>query len=101
MDLSNKSPEQLVLEREIREELKILLKKMPLKYRVPVILRDLQGLTYDEISETLKLKVSTVKTRINRGRIKLRDKYMKLEKKKNKNKNIVFSKNELVKGGDK
>ena len=57
VDLSNKSPEQLVLEREIREELKTLLKKLPIKYRMPIILRDLQGLTYDEISETLKLNI--------------------------------------------
>lgn len=101
VDFSNKSPEQLVLEREIREELKKLLKKLPIKYRVPVMLRDLQGLSYDEISETLKLKVGTVKTRINRGRMKLRDKYIKLEKKKNNPQNIALAKNELVKGGRK
>ena len=49
----------------------------------------------------ISVHIGTVKTRINRGRLKLRDKYMKLEKKKNKQKNITFSKNELLKGGDK
>ncbi|MCS7052397.1 MAG: hypothetical protein NZM09_01545 [Ignavibacterium sp.] len=40
-------------------------------YREPVILRDIQGLTYEEISEILNIEVGTVKSRINRGRKRL------------------------------
>ncbi|MCQ2749315.1 MAG: hypothetical protein MJ246_04935 [Clostridia bacterium] len=58
------------------------MKALPFKYRLPVVLRDMQGLSYAEISEALKIKESAVKTRINRGRSKLREKYLKLEKKK-------------------
>lgn len=40
-------------------------------YRDVVILRDIQGLTYEEIAEIKKLNVGTVKSRINRGRAQL------------------------------
>lgn len=49
---------------------KALLKVKPI-YREPVILRDIQGLTYEEISEILNIEVGTVKSRINRGRKRL------------------------------
>lgn len=75
-------PDKKVLEDETRREVQALLKALPFKYRLPVVLRDMQGLSYSEISEALKIKESDVKTRINRGRNKLREKYLKLEKKK-------------------
>lgn len=45
-------------------------------YREPVILRDIQGLTYGEIAEILGIEEGTVKSRINRGRSQLQ-KYLK------------------------
>lgn len=47
-----------------------LLKVKPV-YREVVILRDIQGLTYEEIAEITKLSIGTVKSRINRGRTQL------------------------------
>jgi RNA polymerase sigma-70 factor (ECF subfamily) len=38
-----------------------------------VVLRDLEGLTYDEISDVLGVRVGTVRSRIARGRARLRD----------------------------
>ena len=38
-----------------------------------IILRDIQELSYDEISKILKIPLGTVKSRINRGRFKLKD----------------------------
>jgi len=49
---------------------KALLKVKPV-YREVVILRDIQGLTYEEIAEISKLSIGTVKSRINRGRTQL------------------------------
>ena len=81
-DEKEKTPEKKVLEDETAREVRTLIKALPFKYRLPVVLRDMQGLSYAEISEALKIKESDVKTRINRGRAKLREKYLKLEKRK-------------------
>lgn len=47
-----------------------LLKVKPV-YREVVILRDIQGLSYEEIAEITDLSIGTVKSRINRGRSQL------------------------------
>lgn len=49
------------------------LAKIPLDYRVPVVLRDLCGLDYDEIAGTLGIPGGTVRSRIARGRGALAD----------------------------
>lgn len=48
------------------------LKELPEVYRSAVILRDLEGLSYEEVAEVLETSVATVKTRILRGRRTLR-----------------------------
>ena len=48
--------------------------ELPERYRLPLILRDLQELSYEEISETLTLPLGTTKSRINRARLMLKDK---------------------------
>ncbi len=57
---------------EMRNEIiqKALLKVKPV-YREVVILRDIQDLSYEEISEITGLAIGTVKSRINRGRAQL------------------------------
>ena len=42
--------------------------------RAAVVLRDIQGYAYDEIAEILDTNVGTIKSRISRGREKLREK---------------------------
>ena len=46
--------------------------KLPVKLRVPLVLKDIEGFSYQEISETLKCEMGTVKSRIFRGREKLK-----------------------------
>jgi RNA polymerase sigma-70 factor (ECF subfamily) len=48
------------------------LSKLPLEFRLPVVLRDLEEWSYEEIAISLELPIGTVKSRIARGRGQLR-----------------------------
>jgi RNA polymerase sigma-70 factor (ECF subfamily) len=52
------------------------LRALPEDLREPLILFDLQGISYDEIATTLGIPLGTVKSRINRGRIELAKRLM-------------------------
>ena len=67
-------PEVALERKELNEAIQKAIAELPERYRVPLILRDLQGLSYDEISETLELRDGTTKSRINRARLMLKDK---------------------------
>jgi RNA polymerase sigma-70 factor, ECF subfamily len=62
-----------MLRAEMRRALVRALKDMPLLYRAPVILRDVQGLTTEEASAVLRVKEQTLKSRLHRGRLMLRE----------------------------
>lgn len=65
------SPERMVdshmKENEIRKEIEAL----PVKFREVVVLRDIQEFSYEEISKILRIPLGTVKSRVNRGRLRL------------------------------
>ena len=48
--------------------------ELPEKYRLAFILRDVQELPYDEVAKVLDVPLGTVKSRVNRARLILRDK---------------------------
>jgi RNA polymerase sigma-70 factor (ECF subfamily) len=56
---------------ELSEQLQTGLARLSPELREAVILRDLQGLEYNEIQSVLEVPEGTVKSRINRGRIEL------------------------------
>ena len=62
-----------MLRAEMRRALVRALKDMPVLYRAPVILRDVQGLTTEEASAVLHVKEQTLKSRLHRGRLMLRE----------------------------
>ena len=64
-------PYQKTFSRERRAILLRALEQIPSDLKAVVILRDLQGLTYQEISEAMDLPEGTVKSRLNRGRLEL------------------------------
>ena len=57
----------------MREQLIDALTHLPEVYRVPVILRDIQGLSTEEASAVLRVKPQTLKSRLHRGRLILRE----------------------------
>jgi RNA polymerase sigma-70 factor, ECF subfamily len=62
-----------VLRAEMRQRLIEALTLLPEVYRVPVILRDIQGLSTEEASAVLDVKPQTLKSRLHRGRLMLRE----------------------------
>ena len=69
---SSDNPEQQTLAHEREVALRAALQKLGGAYRETVILRDIEGFTYEEIAATLGINVGTVKSRLSRGRQELR-----------------------------
>jgi RNA polymerase sigma-70 factor, ECF subfamily len=65
--------DEAVLRAQLRSKLHVALKDMPEIYRTPVILRDMHGLSTEEASSRLGIKEQTLKSRLHRGRIHLRE----------------------------
>jgi RNA polymerase sigma-70 factor (ECF subfamily) len=61
-----------VMRAEMRQALIQALRHLPTVYRVPVLLRDIQGLSTEEASAVLRVKPQTLKSRLHRGRLILR-----------------------------
>lgn len=81
-DLTRKSPEEFALSQELHHQVQEALCQLPETYRIPVILCDIEGLSYEEIAELLHLPIGTVRSRIHRGRARLAQllqPYMELE----------------------
>lgn len=66
------NPEQTTLARERERVLRSALQAISQLYREAVILRDIEGLTYEEIALALRISIGTVKSRLARGRKELR-----------------------------
>lgn len=66
-------PDRETLSQELHQALNDGLSKLPFEQRAAVVLRDVQGLSYDEIARVTGVQVGTVKSRIARGRERLRD----------------------------
>ena len=66
------SPHALAERAELRQQIEAALAELPPEYRQVLILRELHQRTYDEIAEICSLDLGTVKSRISRGRKRLR-----------------------------
>ncbi len=67
-------PEVALQRKELNKTIQAAIGELPEQYRNPLILRDIQGLSYDEISDILELRSGTTKSRINRARLMLKEK---------------------------
>jgi RNA polymerase sigma-70 factor (ECF subfamily) len=66
-------PEQYSTRGEMSEFLEAALASLPEDQRLAIVLSDVQGYGYDEIAQIMDIAVGTVKSRISRGRSRLRD----------------------------
>jgi RNA polymerase sigma-70 factor (ECF subfamily) len=65
-------PEDDAHRHEVQRRVYAALGRLPAEFRVAVVLRDLQGLAYDEIARVLRVPIGTVRSRISRAREALR-----------------------------
>jgi RNA polymerase sigma-70 factor (ECF subfamily) len=75
LEIADPSPlaDEEVLHGELRAALAKALRQLPVLYRTPIILRDIEGLSTEEASAVLRVKGQTLKSRLHRGRLILRD----------------------------
>lgn len=66
------NPEESLLSQELQELIRQALEELPLDQRVAVVLCDIEGLSYEEIATTTQTTMGTVRSRIARGRGRLR-----------------------------
>jgi RNA polymerase sigma factor (sigma-70 family) len=70
---SEPGPERAYEQNNLDPDIQHALDALPADFRAAVVLCDLEGLTYEEIALTLNIKVGTVRSRIHRGRVLLRE----------------------------
>ena len=68
----SRMPDEELLRSQMRDVVTAALAEIPEIYRVPVVLRDIEGLSTEEASTRLNLKDQTLKSRLHRGRLMLR-----------------------------
>ena len=66
-------PSEIHSSENIQKNIKLALTELPADFRTMIILRDIQELAYDEISKIMDVPLGTVKSRIDRGRLKLQE----------------------------
>lgn len=70
---TSSDPVTMYEEKEVRITIEDAIDDLPNNYKSVVVLREVQGLSYDEIAEIEDIPVGTVRSRINRGRRILRE----------------------------
>lgn len=70
-------PEEELVNKEKEKLIKNCIDELPPDYKSIIVLRDINNLSYDEISEILNINIGTVKSRISRSRKKLKEIYLK------------------------
>jgi RNA polymerase sigma-70 factor (ECF subfamily) len=66
------SPDTTLFTDEIQRQVSAALERLPVKYRAPLVLFEIEEWSYDEIAKALEIRCGTVKSRISRARDLLR-----------------------------
>lgn len=73
----SKLPDEEVLEGEFRERLGLAIKKMPIKYRMPVLLHSMEGLPLKDSAQVLDLNINSLKSRLHRAYLMVKSEIVK------------------------
>ncbi|MEE8410521.1 MAG: sigma-70 family RNA polymerase sigma factor [Myxococcota bacterium] len=68
-----RTPDETLLSRELGDQIESAIASLPAKYRMVILLHDVEGLSNEEVAETLGLTIPTVKSRLHRSRLIVRD----------------------------
>jgi RNA polymerase sigma-70 factor, ECF subfamily len=67
------NPQDIYLKKELKEKIDYIILTLPEDYRSVFILRDIQGLPGEKVSEILDITLATVKARLHRARLYARE----------------------------
>jgi RNA polymerase sigma-70 factor, ECF subfamily len=76
----SRMPDESLLRLQLREAFATAIAELPEIYREPVVLRDIEGLSTEEASSRLHVKDQTLKSRLHRGRLMLRERLQSFTK---------------------
>ena len=69
----NLSPEQKAEADELEHAIQHCLENLPLEFRTVVVMADIQGLDYTEVASAIRVPLGTIKSRLARARLRLRE----------------------------
>jgi RNA polymerase sigma factor (sigma-70 family) len=69
----SEQPDEYVERQQLNQALEAGIRRLPAEQRIVLVLSDVQGLDYQEIAAATGLSLGTVKSRLSRGRARLRD----------------------------
>lgn len=78
------TPEESLLREEQKSEILQALDNLSAEHKAAIVLRDVKGLSYEEIAEILEVSLGTVKSRISRGRNQLKNEILKMREQNEK-----------------
>ena len=70
---TGKVPEEKTLGIELDKKIKEAIDNLPEQFRLVIVLREIQDLSYEEIAEITKTSIGTVKSRLSRARARLQE----------------------------
>lgn len=75
-------PDELLLENELKERINTAIREMPIKYRLVLLLHNTERLPLKDVAQILGLKLNSLKTRLHRAYIRLKEDLVNYEKDK-------------------